>query len=105
MSFMLLLLQIYFVSVLIYGVCFLLLILIIPIKLSRLGVDEHMTIQSIINSKEDKSPASIWWYLSYTLMPGVRLFMLVTLVIFAVNTSYFIDWMKRRTEELEDREL
>ena len=105
MSFVLALLQIYFISVLIYGVCFLLLILIIPIKLSRLGVDEHLTIQSIINSKEDRSPNSIWWYLSYTFMPVVRLFMLVTLVIFAVNTSYFINWMKQRKEELEDREL
>ena len=105
MSFILMLLQIYFVSVLVYAVCFLLLILIISMKLSRLSADEHMTIQSIISSKEDRSPNSIWWYLSYTLMPGVRLFMLTSLVIFAVNTSYFINWMKQRKEELEDREL
>lgn len=105
LSILLIGLQIYFVSALIYIIALIVLFFIVSFKLSRLGMEQHMTIQGLLDSRDDEAPKSIGWYISFAFIPVVRVVLLFMLAIFAFNTNYFIEWMAKQKQELEDREL
>ena len=97
--------QIYIVSALIYVMAFIVFFFVLTYKLGRLGMEQHMTIQKMLDSREDAPTKSIGWYIAFAFIPVVRIIMLLTLAVFAFNTTYFIEWMDKRKQELEDREL
>lgn len=97
--------QIYIASALIYCVAFIILLFAVSFKLGRLGLEDQMTLQNLLNSRADQPTKSIWWYLAFGFVPVIRIIILILLAILAFNTSYFIEWMDKQYQEIEDRKL